>query len=253
MHTILAIAAAYKRCTDDALNTHRTKREAYHSYQSAQLFNQMLSHPAACDNHGDSLWATAALLGMMAVTSIETSDPEEAWPLRPSHPSDLQWFRLNEEKKAVWNLTNPLRPGGLFQPMAHEYAMFHFQIPPFGAEGIPTDLAHVCGLNASSTPDNNPYFIAAHILTQTQTCQDRGEHVGIRMISFISQSQASFKSLLQQRDPVALMLLARWYAQARGALWWVQRRARVEGQAIQIYLKRLHHDYGRIRSLLPPG
>jgi hypothetical protein len=253
MHTILAVAAAHGRCANDATNPPRTKREAYHSYVSAQLFNQMLSRPAAPNSHGDSLWATAALLGMMAVTSLETSDPEEAWPLRPSHPSDLQWFRLNEEKKAVWNLTNPLRPGGLFQTMADEYAGFPFQIPPLGAEGLPTDLAHVCGLNASSTRESSPYFTAAHVLAQIQSCLDRGEHVGVRMISFVSQSQASFKCLLQQKDPVALMLLARWYAHAQGALWWVQKRARAEGQAIRIYLERLHHDHGRIRLLLPSG
>ncbi|KAJ5677008.1 uncharacterized protein N7477_002641 [Penicillium maclennaniae] len=37
----------------------------------------------------DALWAAAALLGIASVTSIEASNPREAWPLKSYDPNDL--------------------------------------------------------------------------------------------------------------------------------------------------------------------
>ncbi|KAH8893002.1 hypothetical protein GQ53DRAFT_718607 [Thozetella sp. PMI_491] len=250
MHTMLAVAVAHERYTDGLPHTHRTRAEARHSLQCVALFNQKLSRPIDLPDR-DTLWATAALLGLMATASFEAITPEEAWPLRPSYPWDLEWFRLNNAKKAIWDLTDPLRPGGLFRPMSHEYGQFHFQLPPNGPEGLPRCLADVCGISSSSSEDNNPYYVSAHVLARLNMPTENGQSPGIRMVTFMSQSHPSFRTLLLQKDPVALLMLALWYAQAGGMLWWLEQRARVEGHAIRIYLERFHGNDEKVQRLLP--
>ncbi|KPM39419.1 hypothetical protein AK830_g7166 [Neonectria ditissima] len=247
MHTLLAVAAAHERHRDMPASSHRTRIETHHSSQCVLLFNQKLSHPISVSDR-DPLWSTAALMGMMTTASFDAASPEEAWPLRPSSPSDLQWFRLSNEKKTRWNLTDPLRPGGIFRAMAHEYAELQLELPTFGAEGIPTALAEVCNISDSSDQDN-PYFAAAHVLSRLQRLSD-SESAGIQTVSFLSQSQSSFRSLLRKKDPVALLLLSLWYARSSGVLWWIKQRARVENRAIRLYLERAQCD-DRIQQLLP--
>jgi len=248
MHTMLAVAAAHERYRDMPESSHRTRTETHHSSQCVLLFNQKLSNPIDLSDR-DPLWATAALLGIMTIASFDATTPEEAWPLRPSNPSDLEWFRLSDGKKTIWNLTDPLRPGGLFRAMAHEYAQLNLELPPVGADGIPPALAEVCNMGALCNKENNPYFVAAHVLAQLQRLPHK-ESAGIRMVSFMSQSQTSFRNLLQMKDPVALLLLALWYVRAGKVLWWIEQRARVESRAIRLYLQRFHRDNGRIHQLL---
>jgi hypothetical protein len=249
MHTILAVAAAHKRCRDMPGHTLRTQTETCHSSQGILLFNQKLSRPIELSDR-DPLWATAALLGMMATASLDANTPEDAWPLRPSTPSDLKWFELNEAKKTIWDLTNPLRPGGIFSTMANEYGQFHIELPPFGVEGVPPALAEVCDMNASCNKESNPYFVAAHILARLRR-RPGSSFAEIQKISFLSQSQSSFRNLLWGKDPVALLLLTLWYELAGPVLWWVEKRARLEGRAIHLYLERFHGDKYRVLQLLP--
>lgn len=72
------------------------------------------------------------------------------------------------------------------------------------------------------------------------------------MISFVSQSQQSFRDLLHEKDPIALLLLALWYAQASRVLWWIEQRARIESQAIRSYLEKFHRNNTNVHRLLPP-
>ncbi|KAF2502819.1 hypothetical protein BU16DRAFT_498661 [Lophium mytilinum] len=249
MHTMLAVSAAHERYQDIPTTTYRTRAETHHAFQSVLLFNQKLSQPIDMPDR-DPLWATAALLGIMAIASFDATTPEEAWPLRPSNPSDLEWFRLSDGKWTIWNLTNPLRPGSIFRAMAHEYAQFHFELPPAGAESIPPALAEVCNVSTSSNEENNPYFVAAHVLARLQRLSD-SDSADIRMVIFMCQSQQSFQNLLREKDPVALLLLSLWYVRAGKVLWWIEQRSRVENQAIRLYLERFHRDKVKIHQLLP--
>lgn len=52
--------------------------------------------------------------------------------------------------------------------MAHEYAQLPFEIPIAGTEGVPSALAEVCNTDSSSNENNNPYFVAVHVLVQLQ-------------------------------------------------------------------------------------
>jgi hypothetical protein len=249
MHSILAVAAAHQRHKDQPARSPRSAVEIHHSSQCVQLFNRQLSRPVGASDR-DPLWATAALLGIMMVASFDgAAGPEGAWPLRPSHPLDLEWFQLSEAKMTIWHLVDPVRPGGVFRPMAHEYARFDYAVPAAGAADLPPELASLCGIDASTTREDNAYFVAAHGLVQLRRVLESGSP-SIRLVSFVSQSQPPVRRLLREKDPVALLLLASWYALAGPVLWWLERRARVEYRAIRIYLDRFHGGHHRLHAFL---
>ncbi|KAJ4301558.1 hypothetical protein N0V90_003651 [Kalmusia sp. IMI 367209] len=213
MHTILAVAAAHER---------------YHDMTQIR-FGQR-----------------PRFLGLLAIASFDATDPRDAWPLAAPSSEDLEWFTLSEGKKAVWKLTNPLRPGGLFSPMAHEYAAINLTLPRSGAEDMEPWLASLCNINESSTADNNPYFAAAHNLTQLQNNAAKG----MERICFVSQSRDQFLELLRAKDRVALVLLGMWYESVERECWWVERRAKVEGSGIRAFLSGCYHDGGELLDLL---
>jgi hypothetical protein len=72
-----------------------------------------------------------------------------------------------------------------------------------------------------------------------------------RLMTFTRHLQHSFKAMLQDKDPVALLLLALWYSKAGQFVWWIYQRAAVEGQSICLYLQRYHQETIEIQDLLP--
>src|SRR6516162_9499846 len=120
MHVVQTITAIHDRYLSTLPNSRKTITEVYHLSRAAALFNQKLSAPIQASDR-DALWATAALLGTIAFSSIEASKPEEAWPLKHPEPSDLEWLKMSESKAVIWNITNPLRPDSIFHTIADEY------------------------------------------------------------------------------------------------------------------------------------
>ena len=217
--------------------------------QCVALFNQKLSNPIKPQDR-DPLWATALLLGVVTFASCDASRPEEAWPPRASDPSDLDWLRLVKGKSIIWDIADPLRKDSIFRPMAKEFAEIKSPLPRVGTDGLSQSLVDLCALESSSTSDSSPYWTAAHVLTQLQNLSSN-EITVPRMLSFFGHLQPSFKTLLRQKDPVALVLLALWYARASIKVWWIERRAQVEYEAIYLYLERYHSSNTNIRRLLP--
>lgn len=70
-------------------------------------------------------------------------------------------------------------------------------------------------------------------------------------LGFIRHVNPDYKTLLENKDPVALLLLALWYSSVEKAVWWIERRAAVEGRAICLYLERYHGDESAIMEILP--
>src|SRR4051794_39850341 len=109
MHVILAITASHDRYLAPGSQS-RSIPESYHGSQCAKLLNETLSQHVQPQDR-DALWATTALLSILAVSSVNAATPSEAWPLKSSDPSDLEWLHMTEGKMAIWNLTEPMRPG----------------------------------------------------------------------------------------------------------------------------------------------
>ena len=250
MHTLLCIPALHDRyLAAGPLPSRRTVLEAYHWSRCTTLLKEALSRPIKPEDR-DPLWASAALLSIVAFCSIDASTPEESWPLKPSDPHDLEWFKMSEGKMAVWKLTDPLRPDSIFSDMASEYAQVSFSIPEMGIAGVPQLLIELCDLDTSSTAEDSPYFVPVQVLSILHNTPNEQIRPA-RILGFIHHMPPRFKTLLMEKDPIALMLTALWYEKAQHAIWWMERRAIIESQAIYLYLQRYHRGNTRIQALLP--
>jgi hypothetical protein len=128
----------------------------------------------------------------------------------------------------------------------------HSPLPEEGIDGIPMALAIACHLEDSSTAKNNPYFKAAHAISQIQDLPDSQVTTGQTEL-FTRNIHGPFKSLLLEKDPVALLLLYLWYRKAGRSIWWIELRARVECPSICSYLRLYHKEYGVVQAFLPGG
>ncbi|KAJ9143348.1 putative C6 finger domain protein [Pleurostoma richardsiae] len=249
MHATLAMAASHQRHLAGPEPRRRSLRECYHSTQCAALLNQKLGRPIQPEER-DPLWATAAALGIVSFSMAEATTPEEAWPLRRSSASDLDWLLMSEGKMAVWDVAEPLRPDSIFHVMADDYARLFTPLPTVGASGVDPAVARLCGIDAGSTPEGNPYFRAAHALGRVRRLRDEEGTPG-RVLVFMSRMQKSYRALLLEKEPIALLLLALWYKEAGRALWWIEQRGKMERAAIRLYLKKFHGDKMAIQELIP--
>jgi hypothetical protein len=250
MHASLAVALTYDRHLNGSLNCRRTLEECYHWSQSTVLLNKRLREPIETKDK-DPIWGTAAALAILTLSSPDACTPEQAWPLKSSS-SDLDWVRMSKGKMSLWNTVNPLRPDSIFSVMAATYAQINAPLPEGGIDGIPMALAAVCNLTDTSTAETNPYFHAAHAVSHILDLPDSEVTTGPSEL-FTRSIHGSFKDLLRNRDPAALLLIYLWYRKASRSIWWVELRARVECPSICLYLRLYHGDNRAVHAFLPGG
>ena len=252
MHMVQAITALHDRILSPNLNYRQTRAELYHASRAAALVNVKLSEPLQPDDR-DPLWATAALLGIAAMSWMDASCVEEAFPLTPRKSTDLDWIRISKNKAAVFNLTNPLRMGSRFKHVAEEQQRYHdaaeITLAKLGIQDLPGRLLDLCEVDKLSTVDSNRYLLALHGLGPAMAVESTRANLLV-LLGFLGRMSDEFQELLKERDPRALLLLAFWYAKVKGAMWWLDRRSVLEGQAICMYLERYHADETEILDLL---
>jgi len=248
MHAVLALTLMHDRYLAVGPSIRQSPIEAFHWYRSIALFNHKLSGPVQPAER-DALWATAALLGVMSFAFIDAETPEEAWPLAAPSSLDLNWLKLSDGKKEIWNIIQPFRPDCVFQPLALEFTTFLPTPKGPGIEALPPHLIALYDLDATSNTDNNPYYDAASILAKSLNTDC--EYLSLaNFFSFVRQMSPWYKQLLEQKDPRALLLLAYFYTQVcRYQYWWL-RRTRLECLAICIYLEKNHQYESDIQALL---
>lgn len=226
----------------------RSLTETYHWSRGAALLNRKLASPIQPQDR-DALWASAAMLGIANITSIEASTPEEAWPLSSSETSDLTWIHLAQGKKALWDATDPLRPDSIFHSMKDEYATMSSEPSLLALEGMLPGFVDLCRLYEPLAYQNNPYYSAVSVLSQLLPFKCTQATMKIYLL-FLNFMKAPFKGLLHQKDSRALLIMAYWYGAMWDSLWWVERRARLECQAICLYLEKNHKSEKDIQTLL---
>lgn len=251
MHASLAVALTYDRHLNGSLGCRRSLEECYHWSQSTALLNRRLREPIEAKDK-DPIWGTAAALALLTFSSPDACTPEESWPLKSSDHSALDWLHMSKGKMSLWDIVNPLRPDSLFCVMAATFAHMHSPLPERGIDGIPRALAAICLLKESSTAKNNPYFYAAHAVSQILDLPNNEVTTGQTQI-FTRSIHGPFEDLLQKRDPVALLLLYLWYRKASRSIWWIELRARVECPSICSYLRLYHEGNVSVQAFLPGG
>lgn len=214
------------------------------------LFKHKLQQRVLTNSERDALWASAALLGAAAFAHMDAETPQDAWPLKEESEMDLDWLKMSDGKKAVWELADPTRMDSVFRPMVDDVFMSqdpdgNLPVPP---NALPASFYALYGL-ASSTVATNPYHMAASIIAQLLPFQISDRNV-LNFLSFIRQLDTRYRRLLEARDQRAMLLLAWWYAiTASHTTWWMNRRSLLEGQAICIYLARECEDERMLKLL----
>lgn len=246
MHGTLAVAALHFRYMTGT--NEPSFRESFHVSLCTSLFNRWLSQPLT-EERKDPIWSGAGSLSIITFASTMATCPNQAWPLRSVDPlSDLGWLRLGTGKMSLWNMVNPTREGSVFQPMFKTLGELKREFIARPVYLLP-ELTQVCGIDTSSTPDNNPYFAMAHSMSALLHLPDDKATLGM-LLAVAGSMHGSFQNLLHQRDPVALLLLCLWYAKARKCKWWIDFRARYEIPAICRYLHANHADKESVIHLL---
>jgi hypothetical protein len=252
MHVMQTLTATHDRflAPPSPHSYHRSVTESYHLSHAASLFNKKLFGPIN-DKDRDALWATAALMGIISISSIEASTPYEAWPLTPYSDTDLDWLRMSESKVVIWNLTKPDRPDSVFHKTSTHFikaaAESEEREPDFSL--LPPQFLDLCEIDAYSTASNNPYYTSLVGLVNITAAHNQTSATQAFLRS-LSHMQSGFKGLMKSRDPRALLLMAWWYAKVHKLTWWLEVRAVTECQAICIYLERYYADDLLIRELL---
>ena len=250
MHAVLALVIKHDRYLSGVPWEEPTASEIYHGYQAASLLNRKLSGSLNGEDR-DAIGAVGILLGALALASTDANTPEKAWPLKLQAPDDLQWLKLSGGKKELWKVVNPFRPESCFRPFIYEFTAISNATDQTGlAVGkFPPHLLELCGLNVVSNPENNPYFRAVQILAQLQGL--KCNHVNcLSFFAFVNDMHPVFRTLLEFKDPRALLLLAFWYAKVSHYQWWIAYRATIECRAICIYLETHYAHDVRMQELL---
>ncbi|CAO2654381.1 Nn.00g111140.m01.CDS01 [Neocucurbitaria sp. VM-36] len=220
---------------------------------ATELFNQVLARPippsyrdARYDSRSSppscytNLWATGVFLGAASFWYLESTSVEKVWPLKPDDPSDLTWMKLGEGKRHLWRVADPTRPESLFSDI--------IQVRPCAdlPDWVETDnTSRICGrvrqilnITPGSTITNNVYHLPAIILSRIQDLQLTQENV-LKFLYITAFITPEFLALLETKDPRTVFILGWWFKMMRdGELWWMARRAKVEGEAIRVWLLR---------------
>jgi hypothetical protein len=251
MHAILTLTLIHDRWLFAAPDPRQSTTEAFHLHRSVALFSSKMSGPIQPWERA-ALWATAALLAVITFCYVEARTPEDAWPLKPPSPSDLDWLRMSDGKKEIWKLTQPSKADSVLQaidpPHTNELLVPLLTNPEPPA--VPSEFIELYGLDTTVTSDNQPYYAAASSLARSLKT-DCKITVIMNFLSFISDMRIDYKRLLEQKDPRALLLLAWWYGTiCQYPHWWIWRRAAIECQAICMYLERYYRHETSIQTLL---
>lgn len=224
--------------------------ERSHWHQGITAFQRRICGPIRSSER-EALWATAAIFATIAFFAVDTRDLKGAWPLKPSLPSDLNWLKLSDGKKTVWHITSPDRPDSSLRELALEHrSVFIASCIPTKLQSLPSELLVLCNLDNILTIGGNPYYGAASTLGQAWSTDDI-QIIFINFFCFITTTSPEYRTLLEQKDHRALLLLAYWYAKvSQTHQWWALPRAMLECRSICMYLDRYAGRDRLIQELL---
>ena len=215
---------------------------------ATQLFNQILAQDIP-PSYRDAVWATGVHLGAASFWYTESTNPNKAWPLKPSEPDDLAWLKLGEGKRHLWRVADPTRPDSLFSSVMKYRPCLN---PPMWMTSndlsrITEQLKPLFNINEYSTTKNNVYHLPVLILSRLQDVRLTHDNV-LNFLYITAFITPEYLALLEIKDIRAVFIMGWWFRMLKdGELWWMARRAKVEGAAVSIWLQR--EDAGLARLL----
>lgn len=251
MHIALGFTLMHDRHLISSPPRPPSMAELAHFTRGTALFNTKLSWPLTASEK-DAIWAAATLLGSSTLAGVDALCPEQAWPLRESSESDLDWLRMYGGKREIWRIVDPTRPNCCLRLLSQEVDMVRQEMSMTepGLKRLPGELCRLLGLHGDVDLLSNPYRSSANILNNLMAMKSSETSI-VAFLSFIFLMQADFRQLVVDKDPYALILLAYWFAEfSQHHAWFVWRRSVLECQAICLYLARYHGGIDHLSTIL---
>ncbi|XPS97037.1 hypothetical protein M3J09_006280 [Ascochyta lentis] len=243
MHMLLSITLMHDaHLTNPSAVASKSSQEALKHWNIAsKLFNEILSRPIP-PSYQDAIWATGVFLGAASFWSIGSTNPYEVWPLKSAEPDDLSWLRVGEGKKHLWRLAQPRRPDSIFYDLVKDHNC-HL-VPEWMAIGsglqVSDRIRKIFDITASTDEYNNVYYQPLLTLLRCPNIKLTHENA-LKFLYIMAVITPDFLALLEAKDVRAVFIIGWWYILlTTGDLWWMSRRARIEGRAIRIWLRRQH-------------
>jgi hypothetical protein len=235
---MLTLTIMHDRYLGVDLSYKQARAMYFHWSQGASMLNDKITNGVQ-SSEKDALWVSAVFIATLAFASFDAESPQDAWPLRPSSPTDLDWLKLVEGKKEIWKIAEPHRTDSIFYPHIRKYQTptRFLKADNVDFSTLPLDLLTACSINSGSTSSTNLYLIPAATLAKI-FCIECTPETFSSYIGFFTSIDSTFKLLLTKKDPTALLILAHWYAKICNLKqWWLWRRASIECRAICMHLR----------------
>lgn len=220
---------------------------AYHWYHAITLYKEKLAKlDTLSGTELQGLWISCSFINGASVVFLESHDPYCVWPLHPDPANDLGWVTLNIAKRMLWRFCHPnqVAETGLDTRDAMNFERRLIK----GV--LPQSMLDWLGIDADSTVENNTFYGPAALLSHLIPETDPQAPI-FRFVTRNGALPETFRDLLEQKDPRALMLVLFCYAKTCvDKRWSVFRRARVTGRSILLFLQIFHGDDATVQSLL---
>jgi len=188
------------------------------------------------------------MLSVLAFCAEEYK-PINSW-LFSSDPAALNWLTMQCGLRGILAHTFQYLEQSIwfdvFMESDDEQHTFDNHTP--GRDGLHPELADLCGIDETTTEDDNPYHWPLRMLSPILKLKPSKENWG-KFISFMGRLLPDFTKLLLQKEPKALAVFGYWL----GCMcliqdWWFNSRFSAECIAICMYLE--NSDDTRILKLL---
>lgn len=250
MHIAITVTMMHTR--EDLSINQQSTMELYHWYQGTSQFNRKLSGPLTSSER-DAIWIAAVLLGCSTIAHVDGDTPEQVWPLKRPSSADLDWLKISWGKKEAWRIADIYRPDSTLRELQYNRIPDDFLSVPSDQEvfrNLPRQMALFCGLSPESTPATNPCHVPGAIVARLVPLENNWGNI-LRSLTFLGHMPLDFRTLLEAKDPRALVILL-WYETLwLGAdQWWMKTRCFRQTEAIMIYLERHHGDIPHLQEIL---
>ena len=248
MHALLAITLAHDRYEISPF-TPPAAREMYHMNYAIQAISIAINRPAS-RTVSETIWATATIMGAVSFCTLEGKCPEDFWPMKET---DLAWLRMSEGKALMHKMMSSSdrdSPANKLAEIHHAVALVSsLQYEQLAV--LPARFLKIFGISQNADTNNNPYYTAICYLAQLWPLEADRSNI-LQFMNFITRMDPSFRRVMLAKDPRALLAMAWWWRMvSRFQLWWHGTRARLECQAVCLYLTKYHGHEWYIQEFLP--
>ncbi|EEH23331.2 hypothetical protein PABG_05542 [Paracoccidioides brasiliensis Pb03] len=247
MHAIFGVALTHLR----HLLPHDTSYAIFagiHWHRAIQLYRKEISQ--AIDEHNMDPLLSACMLLSTVIFAADECNPSDSW-IFSSDPTKLSWLLGQSGLQYILEaVSEEQRRQSIWLKVFQEYddADCSSRCNTPGLDGLHRGLAELCEINETTTGETSPYHWPLRLLSPMLSLRPDGGNFS-KLIPFMGRLDPAYTSLLQKKDPRALLILSYWLGKmCEEKQWWIYSRAHSECFAICMYLE--HSEDERIVNLL---